>query len=70
MESRPGRYGDLVSQHRNTESELITVERVRAGPFAGQVVLCIYDDATPTVAPTLLDADTRRWLLDQMEELL
>lgn len=60
--SPPGTIGELVASHHNSEGELLTVEMVRSGPFAGRFVLCIYDDATPTVAPTLLDEGTQEWL--------
>lgn len=54
--------GELVSSHRNSEGEMATIERVRCGEFAGQLMLCIYDDETPTVALTLLDAGLAEWL--------
>lgn len=58
----------LVSSHRNDERELITIERMRDDHplFPNALILCIYDDDTPTVAPTLLDAGTVEWLKEQL----
>lgn len=62
-----GSVGDLVSQHRNSQRELVTIERSRKEPFAGQLLLCIYDDKSPTIAITLLDEGMQRWLREQLE---
>lgn len=65
----PGAIGRVVSTHRNSENELLTIEQSMAAEFDGQYVLCVYDDDTPTVAPTLLDTITARWLRDEIEAL-
>jgi hypothetical protein len=62
FESPPGRFGEVIAQHRNSEGELATVERVWRGEHANQLLLCLYDEATPTVAPMLLDEGTADWL--------
>jgi hypothetical protein len=65
MEATPGKMGELVSQHRNGEGELATIERcINPGPYKGALLFCLYDDETPTVAPMLLDVDTVEWLRD------
>lgn len=59
--------GEVVSRHVNSEGELTTVEKVSGGEFAGQYLLCIYDDDTPTIAPTLLDDETWAWLREALD---
>lgn len=66
-EAPPGKFGEVVTEHRNTEGELATIETVAAGPFAGKKVLCLYDDHTPVVAPMLLDDGTESWLRRYLE---
>lgn len=68
QESTPGKIGGLISSHRNSEGELVTIERVRGGEFSDRLVLCVYDDDTSAVAPTLLDSGLHRWLTDQLRE--
>lgn len=54
---------ELASEHFNSQNERITIERITAGAFEGQHLLCIYDDwPGRTVAMTLLDETTRAWL--------
>lgn len=53
----------MVSEHRNSEGEMATIQRVRSGPFAGRLLLVIHDDPPSTIrAPMLLDEGTRAWL--------
>lgn len=53
-------------EHSNSESELISIDRIEAGPFEGQYLLIIHDDPPPEgtgiQAPMLLDRGTRDWL--------
>lgn len=67
-EAQPGRFGHVLSTHRNDEGELATVEQVRAGEHEGDRVLCFYDEDSPVVAPMLLDDGTRAWLLTQLAD--
>jgi hypothetical protein len=70
---------EIVSVHRNSEGEKITIERVTSGAFKGRLILCIYDDdnstdwraklGQPTCAPMLLDEGTADWLRRQLDQV-
>lgn len=68
-EAKPGQFGDVVAQHRNSEGELATIERARAAGFEGRFLLCFYDEDSPVVAPMLLDAETVDWLTVELGEV-
>ena len=66
LEAPSGRYGTVEMEHRNSEGEKTTIERITSGEFEGQALLCVYDNYTPTVAMTLLDdglvSAIREWI--------
>jgi len=61
----------VIAAHRNSENELLTINRVENGAFAGKHVLVIHDDsdAGGTMAPMLLDPGTIGFLLKALEVL-
>lgn len=64
----------MDSRFFNSEGELIAIEPIPGnGRFAGQHLLCIYDDAPPqgtgTRALMLLDRQTQGWLRLALVEL-
>ena len=63
--------GDIVTEHRNAEGELISIQRVQRGELYGSLVLVIHDDSDQggTEAPMLLDESTRQWFEKWMEQL-
>lgn len=65
----------LTTHHVNTEGEILTVEQLVFGPYAGQWLLVVHDDPPPSGtgirAPMLLDRGTRdalRRALDIIDE--
>ena len=64
--------GELISEHKNTQGELITLERVKPGnpKFAGQLLLVIHDNGhTETAAPMLFDRSTAVWLKEAIDRV-
>ena len=59
-----------IAAHFNSQNEKISIERVVAGDFRGQLLLVIHDDhPSTTIAPMLLDDGTRLFLIEQCREL-
>ncbi len=62
----------VISEYVNSENEKISIKSCDSGPFAGQLILVIHDDARAggTQAPMLLDNGTMCWLTNMLRELV
>lgn len=62
--------GDYESELVNSENERIAIKMINRGPFAGNRLLCLFDDLPgTTVAIHLLDDETIDWLLDKLKTI-